>query len=249
MDLEKKRIELYMLSAARDAGIPIPTGEEPREEPDFTFTQAIPPLGIETSEVLRPASSNFGIVPVEEESFHRAVIASSQAAYYAEPNARVIHVNVYFANTRGAKSDKRKMIDALTQFVKANHHRANPVVTFMRNDTQTPEGFDAITIIAESGRGDWWSGEGGGYQLSDVRPQVEARIRAKDKLVPTYRSNLPTGAQLWLLLYTGVTVPRSMMIPHGAEEWTIPFQFDRVFWFVALERQYVEIRRSQTAVA
>jgi hypothetical protein len=244
MDPEKKRIEQYMLSAARDAGVPIPTGEEPGEEPDFRFTQQNPPLGIETSEVLRPASSNFGIVPVEEESFHSAVIASSQAAYYAEPNARLVHVNVYFSNTRGAKSDKRKMADALTQFVKANHHRANPAVTFMRDETQTPEGFDTITIIAESDRGDWWSGEGGGYQLSDVRPQVEARIRAKDKLVPTYSSNLLPGAQLWLLLYTGVTVARSMMIPHGAEEWMIPFQFDRVFWFVDLERQFIEIPRA-----
>jgi hypothetical protein len=66
-------------------------------------------------------------------------------------------------------------------------------------------------------------------------------------MVPTYRSNLPTGAQVWLLLYTGVTVARSMMIPYGAEEWAIPFQFDRVFWFTSLERNFLEIKCSQTA--
>jgi hypothetical protein len=65
MDPGKKRVEEYMLSAARDAGVPIPAGEKPGEEPDFRF----PALGIETSEVLRPASSNFGIVPVEKNHF------------------------------------------------------------------------------------------------------------------------------------------------------------------------------------
>lgn len=245
MDPEKKRIETCMLSVARDAGIPIPAGEEPGEEPDFRFIENNPPLGIETSEVLRPASSNYGIVPVEEEAFHRDIIASAQRSYYSDPHARIVHVNVYFTNTRGAKSDKRTMVDALTSFVRANNHKANPAKTFIYDEP--PEGFSSITIIAESGRGDWWSGEGGGYQLSDIWPQVEARIRAKDKLVPTYRSNLPTGAQVWLLLYTGVTVARSMMIPYGAEEWTIPFQFDRVFWFTSLEREFIEIQRAHKA--
>lgn len=73
------------------------------------------------------------------------------------------------------------------------------------------------------------------------KSQVEARILAKDKLVQTYRSNLPDGAELWLLLYTGVTVARSMPIPHGIEVWRIPFRFDRVFWFTSLEGQFVEI--------
>jgi hypothetical protein len=112
-----------------------------------------------------------------------------------------------------------------------------------------PDGFDTITIIAESDRGDWWSGEGGGIHLSEIRPQVEARIRAKNKLVPSYRSNLPDGAPVWLLLYMGVTVARSMPIPHGAEEWVIPSQFDRVFWFACLDRKFVEIQRAQSAVA
>lgn len=231
-----------MLSAARDAGVPIPLGEEPGEKPDFRFMRTVPRLGIETSEILRPASSNHGIVPVEAEVFHKDVLASAERNYYLDPNARVVHVNAYFTNPRGAKSDKRRMVEALVEFVRTNNHRANPAATFLRSKTQIPDGFDAITIIAEPGRGDWWSGEGGSYQLSDIRPQVEARIRAKDKLVPTYRSNLPTGAQVWLLLYTGVTVARSMMIPFGANEWDIPFQFDRVFWFVALERQFIEIR-------
>ena len=71
MNAEKKRIEAYMLAAARRAGVPIPSGETPDEEPDFRFNDEIPALGIELSEVLRPASSNHGILPVEQESFQR----------------------------------------------------------------------------------------------------------------------------------------------------------------------------------
>jgi hypothetical protein len=82
---------------------------------------------------------------------------------------------------------------------------------------------------------------------NDIRPQLAARISSKDKLVPTYRANLPVGARVWLLHYTGVTVARSMMIPHGIEEWKFSFRFDRVFWFTALEGQFAEIQRAEAA--
>jgi hypothetical protein len=97
--------------------------------------------------------------------------------------------------------------------------------------------------VAEPNPRDWWSGEVGGVTLADVRTQVESRIAAKDSLVDTYRSNLPDGAELWLLLYTGVTVARSMPIPHGIEAWHIPFRFDRVFWFTSLECQFAEVQK------
>ena len=70
-----------MLAAARKAGVPIPTGETPYEEPDFRFDETRA-LGIELSEVLRPASSNHGILPVEQESFHKDIITKAQRDYY-----------------------------------------------------------------------------------------------------------------------------------------------------------------------
>jgi len=234
-----------MLAAARSAGVPIPKGETPDEEPDFRFKDETPPLGIELSEVLRPASSNYGIVPVEQESFHKDIITKAQRDYCDALDAKPAHVNVYFTNTKGGRRNKGEMARALTEFVKANIHRANSFVCFYR--PETPDGFDSIVISAESR--DWWWGEGGGYSLNDIRPQLAARISDKDKLVPNYRANLPLGAKVWLLLYTGVTVARSMMIPHGIETWKFPFQFDRVFWFTALEGQFAEIQKRQTASA
>jgi hypothetical protein len=242
IDAEKKRIEPWFLAAARNAGVPIPSGEIPGEEPDFTFHTESGALGIELSEVLRPASSNSGILPVEEEALHMKLIKMAQRAYYAVPNAKPVHVNVNFTNTRGKKGNWHEMAHALTEFVQANVHRANPAVISKR-DEGAPKGFDSVLIVADSNPQDWWSGEGGGVSLDDIEPQVAARIAAKDERVPTYRSNLPDRAHLWLLLYTGVTVARSMPIPHGIEKWRIPFRFDRVFWFTALEGRFAEIQR------
>src|ERR1700720_2413416 len=106
---EKKTIEAWMLSAARKAGVPIPVGEIHGEDPDFTFNPETGSLGIELSEVLRPASSNHGIVPVEQESFHRDIITKAQHAYYDAPDGKPAHVSVYFTNTRGEKRDKKEM--------------------------------------------------------------------------------------------------------------------------------------------
>jgi hypothetical protein len=243
MNAEKKRVEAYMLAAARKAGIPIPNGEIADEEPDFRFNDEVPGLGIELSEVLRPASSNHGILPVEQESFHKAIITKAQQDYDG-CGAKPVHVSVYFTNTRGGKRDKKELALALTEFVKANVEHASPFVSLYR--PETPDGFDSVVISAGSSR-DWWCGEGGGYSLDDIRPQLAARISSKDKLVPTYRANLPAGARVWLLLYTGVTVARSMMIPAGIEEWTFQFRFERVFWYAALEGQFAEIQRAEAA--
>jgi hypothetical protein len=92
-------------------------------------------------------------------------------------------------------------------------------------------------------RAPWFNSESGVVSFSEIQPQVADRISAKNKLVRTYRANLPEGAQVWLLLYTAVTVPRSMPIPYGVENWKFPFDFDRVFWFASLERKFVEIGR------
>lgn len=238
---EQKRIESWFLSAARNSGVPIPIGELPGEEPDFRFQTTSGALGIELSEVLRPASRSHGIIPVAEEAFHREVIDTAQRSYYSTPNAKPTRVGVYFTKSNGERSNRRKLADSLSKFVMTNIHRATPAICFDREES--PGGFDSVLIVEEAHPTDWWSGEGGGVTLGEIKPQVEARITDKNKLVDKYRRNLPAGAHLWLLLYTRVTVAGSMPIPLGAEKWQIPSQFDRVFWFAALENQFVEINQ------
>lgn len=105
--------------------------------------------------MLRPASSNHGILPVEQESFHKEIITKAQQGYYAGPDAKPVHVNVYFTDTRGGKRNKGELAPALTEFVKANIHQASPFVSLYR--PETPDGFDSIVISAESR--DWWCGK------------------------------------------------------------------------------------------
>jgi hypothetical protein len=244
MDEEKKRIEAYVLAAARTAGVPIPHGETPDEEPDFRFDNQTPALGIELTEMVRPASSNHGILPVEEESFHKSLITKAESAYYDSVDVKPAHASVTFTNTKGKRRDKRVMAQILAEFVKANVSHANPFVAIYR--PETPDGFDSIVISAE--RIEWCCGEGGGYTVDDIHRQLSARICDKDELVPTYRANLPAGGRIWLLVHTGVTVARSMMIPHGIATWEFPFRFDRVFWFTAFEGKFAELQRIHSTI-
>jgi hypothetical protein len=237
---EQKRIESWFLEKARDAGVPIPLGEIPGEEPDFRFQTSGRMLGVELSEVLRSAWSNHGILPVQEESVHQEIIECALRCYYATPNAKPVHLHVRFTNTRGKRHNKQLLASTLAQFVHANIRETFPAANFAAH--QAPQGFDWVHLDTQLCPNAWSIGEAGGITISDIRPVVEARIAAKDKFAETYRANLPKGAPVWLLLYTSVTVARSMPIPFGAEEWRIPSQFDKVFWFTALENQFVEIR-------
>lgn len=240
---EKKVIETRALTAARNAGVPIPIGETPDEEPDFRFNGNT--LGVEVSELLRPASSNFGIVPAAEENYHQEIIRIAQQQYYSASDATPVKVVLYFANARGKKRDKLEMASVLAEFVKANAPRDNSIATF--GPLRMPEGFCSISIAARPG--DWWTGEGGGVTLSDIRAALASSISAKQILVPAYRKNLAPGAQVWLLLYTTAAVSRSMPIRHGINEWRFPCDFDRVFWFTCLENRFVEIERAEAAKA
>lgn len=236
---EKKEAERRVLGAARSAGAPIPTRELADEEPDFRFHDGA--LGIEVSEVLRPASSNHGILPAEEEAFHQSIISKAEQTF-KQGSALPTRVSVYFSRTRGVRQNKRDLIQSLVNCVAYHRSTANHVVVVKGDDL--PEGYDHILITAESG--EWWSGEGGGITLSEIPTELATKIDAKNKLVLRYRENLVKGAQLWLLLFSRPTVARSVPIPHGIEEWTFPFEFDRVFWFASLENKVVEIQRGST---
>lgn len=151
-------------------------------------------------------------------------------------------VSVYFSPARGKRQDGLRLVNALVDAVTRNRERANPALV-LKGD-ELPDGFDHILITAESG--DWWCGEGGGITLSEIRTELGDKIDAKNKLISQYRAKLPAGAQIWLLLYSRITVARSIPIPYGIEEWKFPFDFDRVFWFASLENKVVEIQRAES---
>jgi hypothetical protein len=236
----KKDIEAWVLSAARIAGAPIPTGEIRGEEPDFTFNAETGVLGLELTELLRPSGRNRGFLPVAVEAFHQDVMQLAEKEYYRMPGAAPARVRSYFEDAKGTKRAKSHMARSLVEFVAANCMRANPVIGF--SGRETPEGFGPLSIAAESGA--WWGGECGGITVSEIREQLASRINAKNKLLPKYRANL-SNAAIWLLVYSGVAVSRSVPMPYGIGEWTFPFDFERVFFFSCLDNEVVEVQRPQ----
>ena len=240
-DQRKKSVEAWALEGARKAGAPIPAGEVFDEAPDFHFETDTGILGIEATELVRPASSNGGISPLAEEAIHQRIIRQAQKDYFNDRDAKPAKVVTYFADAQGRRLNVYGMAEALADFVRANIHRANPVIGFSQWDV--PEGFGSMSITSEFG--DWWGGESGGYTVSEIREQLAVRIKAKNQLIPAYRAKLGNDAQIWLLIYSTVAVARSMSIPHGMDEWRFSFDFDRVFWFAGLEGEVVEIRKLQ----
>jgi hypothetical protein len=237
----KKEAERRILAAARKAGAPVPSGELEGEEPDFRFRTCSGVIGIELTEVLRPATSNHGILPAEAESFHQSIMSKAEKEFLRDQRLPT-RVHVYFSPARGKKQDKQFLIDSLVTCVAQNRLKANPAAVVKHDEL--PEGFDHVLITAE--HGEWWSGEGGGITLSEIREELADKISAKDTMVGRYRENLGEGAQIWLLLFSRPTVARSVPMPHGVEDWKFPFRFDRVFWFGCLENRVVEIQREES---
>jgi hypothetical protein len=78
----------------------------------------------------------------------------------------------------------------------------------------------------------------------NIHEALGTAIRAKIKLVPAYRKNLAPAAQVWLLLYSSVSVSRGMPIPHGINDSRFEFNFDKIFWFFCLGNKFTKVRNS-----
>lgn len=123
---------------------------------------------------------------------------------------------VYFSHIKSEKYDKRVMAKSLAEFVRSRREQATPVATFRQRDN-LPEGFGVINISL--GSGPWGGGESLGFSPAQIYLQIGERIKAKEKLLPAYRSNLP-GVPIWLLIYSGTEVSKSIPIPRGFTNWT-----------------------------
>jgi len=236
----KKEIEQIVLDAARTAGVPIPEDGDEGEEPDFRFHTETGDLGIDVSELFRPASTNHGILPLEQEKFRERIldVARQECEKRGLPSLRV---QVYFTNPKGKRQDWQDLAQSLVDIVVANYGKAQPA--WSQSGPALPDDFQHILIVRDDDAW-WWSPTAGGISLSQIPLHVASSISAKETKLPAYRKNFPSGAQVWLLLHSGVTIARSVEMPHGLNEWRFPFEFDRVFWFSFLEREFVEIHRA-----
>lgn len=151
----------------------------------FDSTTKIRHLG-SNYQKLRPASSNHGILPVEEEAFHKKIIAQAQRDYYDASDSRVARANLFFTNARGVRRSKKELTRALTGFVRANAQRRNPFVALGRRET--PDGF-----------------EGGSYCFDEAKSPQPSEIRSGNRLT----SRLPSRPVIPVVFRQALCPPAS----------------------------------------
>src|SRR5579872_597093 len=160
----KKEIEQIVLDAARDAGVPIPVGGVVGEEPDFRFHTDTGSLGIEVSELVRPASTNHGILPLEQENFHQKILDAARRECEKQ-GLPALRVQVYFTNPRGKKQEWKNLTQSLVDIVVRNYEKAHPA--WSRTGRALPDDFQHVLIVRDDDPW-WWSPTAGGISLSQI---------------------------------------------------------------------------------
>jgi hypothetical protein len=236
----KKRIEKSFLEAARSTGgSMIPSGTVVEfEEPDFKIVTSTGLLGIELAEFLPPGDG--ALLPVEAEAIHKRALVIAERLYYSSPDAVPVRVFTFRRTAQDQKRNPHKMALELVEFVKLHLPSAEKGMVMMQRGL--PEGFGTIQIDR---RGDKWTcGRAHHGDYSKIFEAFASLVSTKNSLVEKYHANLP-GSEIWLLVYSGVQVARSVSIPAGADEWVVSTTFDKVLFFSSLSNpQLIEIARS-----
>jgi hypothetical protein len=240
INVEKMEKEKSAFEAACRAGLPItPLNVAMGDKPDVRVLTSQGLIGIELSEVLPLPRNHTFNSSVAEAANHEGSVRLAERTYYESKDAVQVKVTTYPWNVERTRNTKREMGDELASFVRAHCHEAAPEKLFTRLHG-IPDGFGVVSIRA--GSGSWYAGQSVGVTFDGIYAQLADRIADKDASLSTYRSNLQ-NAQIWLLLYSGWEVSRSVPMPSGIGEWTHPFGFDRVFFHAASSQCVEEIHR------
>ena len=236
---KKKRIEKWYLETARNTGSMIPGGVVVEfEEPDFQIQTLTGVLGIELTEFLPPGD---GALPVEAEAIQSRALKIAERLYYSSPDAVPVRVFTYRNLAQARKLTPHGMAVELVEYVKLQLRRTKKSI-FTKLD-RVPEGFGIIQIDRRGGK-EWNCGRTHHGDYSKIFAAFASLVSTKNSLVQRYRTNLP-GSEIWLLVYSGVQVARSVSIPAGADKWVVPTAFDKVLFFSSLSNpQLIEIARS-----
>jgi hypothetical protein len=219
---EKKSAERWQIEEARRRSKLFPAGElSPYESPDWLIRDAS--IGVEVSELLPPKGTNL-FSGAQILSFQHEIVANAQQ-YYCEKGYPEVDVLVFFKNEWNRKGDALAIGVALADFIKLNLPTDTDTVNLQRRGGKP--WVDGLGVIRISRTGRRWQAGGTARGQLVRQDDVAARIAAKDRKVPLYRSRLP-GFQIWLLLTTDIRVLRSVGIPSDVSEWRFTFGFDKV---------------------
>ncbi len=176
----KKEVEQIVLDVARNAGVPIPDGGDAGEEPDFRFHTETGDLGIEVSELLRPASTNHGILPLEQENFHGKVLAAARREC-EKRGLPPLRVQVSFTNPRGERQYWQNLTRSLVEVIVSNYEKAQPAWSQAAQRCQSTFNMSSSSVRTIRGGGVLQPGESRCHRF---RRTSHRALRPKERSSP-----------------------------------------------------------------
>jgi len=234
---DKKASERWLIEEARRRSTIFPAGElSASESPDWLIADAH--LGIEVTDLLAPKGSNL-FSGTQLSAFQAEVVRQARDRYFAN-GATDADVLVFFENEWNQKRDVEAYAEALAQFVRCNLPVGRDCITLQARHARAgwAEGI-AVIRISRTGK-KWQAGGAGGIHWLE-RGDLEARIGAKNRLLPKYRARLPEW-KMWLLMATDVRVLRSVGVPPEITSWRFVFDFDKVL-LMPWEDDLIELKK------
>lgn len=203
------------------------------DKPDVVIETDADRIGVEVTQLLEADAKRAPSRP-KVASFHRDVVSRAWTMYQAA-GLPPVDVLTYFGDE--PLSDARETARSLFEFVASRY----PAGTSDCHKWMVPEGFSVIRIarpFTDTPR--WHTGEGGSVPGVE-RSLVERVIREKNTRIAAYRTKVD---RVWLLIATSLSFEGSFWVPRDVEEWTFPFDFERVVLYSAEDGRLFNLRRT-----
>jgi hypothetical protein len=230
----KKRFERGLLDRARRLSGIFPADQPvDREEPDFLFE--FERLGVETTQLFH--SKGDALFPRRQvESFHRSVMQRAEGMARAQV-LPPLNVLAYF-NEQESLRDLDAAAASLVTFV-----REHPTTDCETHTWPLPSGFGVVRILALShdAQPTWRCSETAYVPRLDY-DFLASTISSKNARLGSYRMR---ADRVWLLIAAELfPLSSSFSVPPEIENWTFPFEFDKVLLLSGEDGRVFELKRA-----
>jgi hypothetical protein len=240
----RKLRERYLLSLFLEIA-DLPNLEvEDSESPDFVLVYGEKRVGLELTELFRPAVGT-GVPPKAEENLTDRIVKAARRIYDAESDG-FVHVNVYFSESVNIKTlhrdqTARSLCDLVHRLplTQGDH-------THWRND-YVDSALDAIAFVTAlpvpQASMAHWSVSRAGWRATMSQDVVAEAIAAKNHKLPRYRPNLD---EVWLLLAVEGNRPSQFFDPEQIPDiGKLGSAFDRTYFFNSVHHKVRVWTRSE----
>lgn len=215
------------------------------EAPDFILVDGTATIGIEVTQLYRPAQSG-DLSQRAVEAFRECVVRRAHRIYI-EAGGAAVDVSVAFSDVYQCRVDLDPLAASLAETIRSIYPSAQPwiLLTGEEQRAQLPAQFTSLIVSRHQtkGEGFWYMIQSGPRPLLDG-PLLQSALDAKKSRVPAYRN---VAEQIWLLIVTdALYLSSSFSVPDAVERERYAFASDRAFFFSALERRWWELLRQES---